>query len=73
MPAAPPDNRCSGCHCGKPRKHVAGKSDTILNGRATCAGADEGGQRHYHSTCGDRFKWVPPHDDSIALGIAEER
>ena len=73
VPTAPADNRCSGCHCGKPRKHVGGKSDTVLNGRAVMPFRMKAGNgQYYHSTCGDRFKWVPAHSDSIALGIAEE-
>lgn len=28
--------------------------------------------RAFHSDCGDRFNWVPPHNDAIALGIARK-
>jgi hypothetical protein len=74
VPAAPRDNRCSGCHYGKPRKYTAGKSDTVLGGRVLAAwrtNASNG--RSYHCTCGDRFTdTVPPHKDAVALGIAEE-
>jgi hypothetical protein len=73
-PVAPRDKRCSGCHWGEPRKHVAGKSDTILNGQTVTARRTRGNNgKCYHSICGDRFPdRVPPHEDAVALGITEE-
>ena len=74
MPTAPTDNRCRGCDWGEPRKYVRNESETIVNGnilvplqtRAT-------DQVTYHSSCGDRFHWIPPHASAIDLGIAEQR
>ncbi len=73
MPAPPRDNRCSGCHWGKPRPQTAG-SETILNGlRVKPLGTKANNGIIYHCSCGDRFESVPPHDDSVQLGIAQRR
>ena len=73
-PVAPTDNRCTGCHQGKPRKYRAGKTETVLNGRTLDpmrSKANNG--QYYHCTCGDRFRdEVPPHENAIALGIAKK-
>lgn len=70
-PAAPSDNRCGGCPFGMPRVYVAGETDTMLGGRCLPANRVRAGDgRLYHSPCGDRFEWVPPHERSVALGIA---
>lgn len=73
IPREPTDNRCNGCHWGKPCVYVAGKTDTILNGKPVIPLRTRAGERYFHSACGDRFQWVPPHDDAVALGIAEPR
>ena len=71
QPAAPTDDRCSGCHCGHLREHVAGRTDTILNGeRVVPYLMRSPDDRLLHCTCGDRFKWTPPHDTAVRLGIA---
>ena len=77
-PTNPPtDNRCTGCHHGKPRILEPGKSDTVLNGKplsactANSVRPDGQFRGEYHSTCGDRFRWTPPHQDAVALGIAK--
>jgi hypothetical protein len=81
-PAEPTDTRCSGCPWGKPRRYMVGKSDTILNGEAIAARRVKAvvprgngvTVKYFHSSCGDRFGgWVPPHDDAVALEIAERR
>ena len=75
---SPTDNRCSACQHGKPRICQPGKSDTVLNGKplsaCTANSVRPDGQFHgeYHSTCGDRFRWVPPHKEAVALGIAKK-
>ena len=73
-PPAPGDNRCRGCHFGKPRQYVAGQTNTILNGKpVTPLRTRAVNNRLYHCPCGDRFSWVPPHDDAVSRGIAERR
>ncbi len=75
---SPTDNRCTACQHGKPRICQPGKSDTVLNGKplsaCTANSVRPDGQFHgeYHSTCGDRFRWVPPHKEAVALGIAKK-
>lgn len=80
-PGPPTDRRCFGCPHGKPRLFQQGKSETILNGKPLLACTansvrDPDGDRQFcgafHSDCGDRFRWVPPHKEAIALGIAKE-
>lgn len=73
VPTEPTDHRCSGCHWGRPCEHVAGKTDTILNGMSLTPLRTRAKKKYFHCPCGDRFQWVPPHDDSVALGIAEAR
>lgn len=76
---SPTDNRCSGCPHGKPRMFQPGESDTVLNGKplsaCTANSVRPDGQFHgeFHSTCGDRFRWVPPHKEAIAIGIAKKQ
>ncbi|MEZ5940290.1 MAG: hypothetical protein R3C18_02785 [Planctomycetaceae bacterium] len=69
VPAAPQDNRCSGCHHGKPRRQKPG-SETKLNDLILDAFVRPGNDGAiYHSTCGDRFENVPPHNDVERLQI----
>jgi hypothetical protein len=73
VPTEPTDNRCSGCHWGKPCKYVAGETDTILDGNPLTPLRTKAKNAYFHCPCGDRFHWVPPHDDAVALGIVEGR
>lgn len=61
---------CSGCHVGEPRVYREGESETVLRGETwipmTKAGVDG---RSYHSRCGDRFHWVPPHNQAKELKL----
>lgn len=79
-PTSPPsDDRCSGCVNGKPRLFQPGKSDTVLDGKplsactANSVYPDGNFRGAFHSICGDRFRWAPPHQDAIALGIARQQ
>lgn len=78
-PTNPPtDNRCSGCPHGKPRMFQPGKSETVVNGKplsactANSIRPDGQFRGEFHSTCGDHFRWTPPHQDAVALGIAKK-
>jgi len=76
-PVAPNDNRCRGCHLGKPRWFVANGSETELDGkklrpRLTRQPNADKKSPLYHCNCGDRFDWVPPHEHAVELGIAKE-
>jgi hypothetical protein len=66
VPPAPSDNRCSGCHRGQLRRYIKNESDTVLNGKTLAPFLAPGsGQFRLHCDCGDRFSWVPPHDDTV--------
>jgi len=68
QPAAPTDQRCKGCHWGKPTSF---RNETVLNGVPVPPIRIEGvGSANYHSCCGDRFQWVAPHESTIALQAA---
>jgi hypothetical protein len=61
----PPTNPrlCARCHVGKPRMHRPGETEHRSRGQilaARCAQGVDG--RDYHSHCGDRFGWIPPHE-----------
>jgi hypothetical protein len=64
---------CAGCPHGAPRPYRRGETETTLFGRPLrphgSAGRDG---RVYHSACGDRFDWTPPHEDAVALGMRVE-
>lgn len=78
-PPAPSDNRCAGCEFGRPREFQQGKSETVLNGTALVACKSESKRSDgsvrglYHSDCGDRFRWAPPHHRAEELGITQKR
>lgn len=61
-PAIPRDTRCRGCHLGKPRKYVQFESETVLDGESLSPMLMD----DHHCTCGDRFRWYPPHKDIVA-------
>ena len=72
-PPQPTDRRCQGCCFGQPRRFKSGISETQL-ANATFPAIKFDGYRsdgsycgEFHSTCGDRFQWTPPHDDAIQL------
>lgn len=53
---------CSGCDFGYPRVHRPGKTETTSMGvQLPVFGATGVDGRTYHSVCGDRFRWIPPH------------
>jgi hypothetical protein len=54
---------CHECHVGRPRAYRKGITDTMLDGERFPAYGTRGEDgRYYHSRCGDRFRWLPPHD-----------
>lgn len=72
IPAAPEPGRCRKCPLGRPRVYRLGETDTELDGVAIAPlrTRAKNGQL-YHSVCGDRFTWVPPHERARELGIVE--
>jgi hypothetical protein len=62
LPQPAPASHCLNCPLGKPRVHRPGVTDqhlSILPGSYTPQLGADG--REYHSVCGDRFEWLPPH------------
>ena len=61
--AIPPTNACQNCPHGKPRVYMLNSSET-KNRRGTIGANTEKGKAGHlvHSTCGDEFHWVPPHN-----------
>jgi hypothetical protein len=71
MPDLPkPATACHDCPWGRPHVHVPGVTETSLGGKQLpplrTRGTDK---RLYHSECGDRFRWVPPHDRAREKGM----
>lgn len=62
-PAVPHGNRCRNCHLGKPRIYRQFQTETVLNGEALLPMLI---MEDRHCTCGDRFRWTPPHEDVAA-------
>lgn len=70
---SPPHSRtmCSGCPLGKPFAYRPGETNKRpgrLNTRPyLITGQDD---RSYHSECGDRFQWLPPHQKATEKGLS---
>lgn len=67
----PTRNQCRGCPLGKPCKYEPGKSDKhigVLPGSLTVA-SKPNSKQEFHCVCGDRFRWLPPHEDKEAMGL----
>jgi len=63
-------NPCSGCYHGKPFVHRPGETEHARNGKPLPVFAQRGDDsRPYHSACGDRFHWTPPHTKARAKGL----
>jgi hypothetical protein len=75
MMIGPPASRkvCSGCPHGAPRPYRRGETETTLFGSPVRPHGSTGRDgRVYHSACGDRFGWTPPHDEAVTLGLKVE-
>ncbi|WP_437191135.1 hypothetical protein [Planctomicrobium sp. SH527] len=71
--AAPTGNQCRGCQHGYPHLLQKG-SATVLKGEELAAyPAPPNQKKQYHSVCGDRFGWIPPHQRAVELGIVQPR
>lgn len=64
MPPSPEmTDVCHGCPFGLPRRYAKRRTETQLRGATLAPFLTEGEDgKLYHSTCGDRFRWVPPHE-----------
>jgi hypothetical protein len=71
-PARPdPPHICRGCEHGRPRLLQLGKSTTKTMGSdvAPYQRRSPTNNRVYHSSCGDRFGWIPPHEKAESLQL----
>lgn len=69
-PAPPPPSLCSGCPCGAPRPYRELESEFLRDGEPIPVyGVTSGNGKLYHSACGDRFAWTPPHERARSLKI----
>jgi hypothetical protein len=67
----PPENPnvCSGCKFGR-QARVSDGTRYIANGvELPVIAARSRTARDFHSRCGDRFRWVPPHEDARNLDL----
>ena len=72
MPPLPEnESQCSGCHHGQPRLYNPRKSETVSLGVEVRAYRRKSPvtKKHYHSSCGDRFGWIPPHERAEELEL----
>ncbi|MGD8450899.1 MAG: hypothetical protein PVJ57_03695 [Phycisphaerae bacterium] len=64
---------CRHCKLGKPFVHRPGETEHRQRGRIikphTISGVDS---RKYHSKCGDRFRWIPPHEKAYEKGLYDD-
>lgn len=60
---------CAGCPFGKPRR--LGTPSVFLGAAVAPFGTSTVQGTVYHCTCGDRFKWVPPHQEAKRLGLTQ--
>jgi len=60
---------CIRCPFGKPRRS---ESESVFRGAAVVPFLTEAANgKLYHSTCGDRFRWIPPHERAETLGLTK--
>lgn len=61
---------CRGCPWGKPRRYRQDETDrNRLDELVPTYGKVASNKKLYHSSCGDRFQWIPPHEEAVRLGI----
>lgn len=73
LPDEPTGNQCCNCPFGLPLVYKPGKTDahlTILPATLKRVRGVDG--REYHSICGDRFQWVPPHIKAKEKGLRDD-
>jgi hypothetical protein len=60
-PGPPTRNQCKGCFWGYPKVFRSGTTDRHLADLPGAFTPRKGVDGKYHSVCGDRFEWLPPH------------
>ena len=70
-PSAPTDDRCRRCPFARPRRYKPQVSETKRDGKTIPAyqlRAPNGGPI-YHCSCGDRYGWLPEHEQTKAMNL----
>ncbi len=61
---------CHDCPVGRPQGYRKGQSETVLRRKQVPPFLTRGPDKQlYHSRCGDRFGWVPPHDRAVEKNL----
>jgi hypothetical protein len=61
---------CFGCHWGHPRRFQQDVTEIECDGELIPVyGSVPADQQLYHAPCGDRFRWIPPHELAMRLKI----
>ena len=67
---APPESFCLSCPYGQPKPVKRSLSEFKLGDSSLPINVKRANNgKAYHSLCGDRFFWLPPHAQTIDLGI----
>ena len=70
MPKPKVKTLCRGCKLGKPFVYRPGETEHYRFEKQLPVYDVEGDdERDYHSACGDRFHWIPPHDKAYDKGL----
>lgn len=66
----PAEELCVGCHWGCPQRFRQFVTETEVAGEVLAVfGTVASDKQLYHSPCGDRFEWVPPHELALRLDL----
>jgi hypothetical protein len=67
----PPSRKslCERCPLGKPVAYVPGEGFSRHGVPLRVYKVQNDGMKFYHSHCGDRFRWVPPHAKALDLDL----
>ena len=69
-PLPPHESLCRHCPVGRPIAHQPGVTETVSTGGVLPVRGVFGPHNHlYHSRCGDRFRWLPPHERVVQLSL----
>lgn len=71
VPDRPRRSACIHCERGLPRLYQPGVSDNSLGGSILPVHCVYAGDIAYHSLCGDRFEWRPPHEQALTRNMRE--
>ena len=70
LPDMPHSMCCRDCPLGRPRVHVLGMTSDSVSGTSPPPYRTRGTDKKvYHSPCGDRYQWVPPHVAAKEKGL----